>query len=548
MVLLSPAFETKRFWENVRFSVGALGALTLVNFAITFTGSRLRAPRRFWTILMAFPLVATGLIFSDPWLHRIRYELTSVALGPYTVLVAKLTPLGWLVVVYSLGLAAFATFLIISYLLQVREVYRPQLYIILVGVSFPVLGVLFSIFARRDEPVWVWEHLIFMLGNLVVSWGLFRYQLFDVVPIARYHLVETLPDAVMVLDNQLRVLDINPAAMALLGNEAQAGIGRPVTEVIPHWKKYFDIYQAAAGKAFSITLGEGAERRDFLVAVTALENNAGKLIVARDITEQKNVERELSDYVRKMDALAEELRVKNERLQVLSREKDRFIASMSHELRTPLTNIKLYLELLSLEPEQLGESLNVLLRETDRLVELIEGLLALSRFDQDVVTPRYAYFDLNVMVRELVHDRQAMAETNQIALATELDAQLPLLRADRNQIAQVLSILLTNAFNYSPDGGEVKVSTFHRQREGRRWVGFRVTDHGLGIPPQEIERIFERFFRGRVARQSGVPGTGLGLAIAFEIVRRHAGRIEAVSAGVPGKGTEFTVLLPVDEV
>ncbi len=544
-VVLSSELVLKRFWENVRFSVGALGALTLVHFAIMFTGRQLRAPRRFWAALMAFPLVAVALIFTDPWHHLIRDELMPVEVGAYTVLIARLTPLGWFVVVYSLGLAVFAAFLILPYLWQVREVYRPQLYIVLGGVSFPVLGVLLSIFARRDEPVWGWENLLFVVGNLIVAWGLFRYRLFDVVPVARYRLVETLPDAVIVLDNRLRVLDLNPAAVALLGGETQTFIGRPAIEVIPHWGKYFEIYQAAAGKAFSITLGEGAARRDLLVQVTALEDDAGKLIVARDITEQKNVERALNEYVQKMDALAEELQEKNDHLQALSSEKDRFIASVSHELRTPLTNIKLYLELLSLEPDQLGESLDVLLRETDRLAELIEGLLALSRFDQGVVMPRFADFDLNVMVKELVHDRRAMAEARQLALTAELDARLPLVRADRNQIAQVLSILLTNAFNYSPDGGEVRVSTFRCESEGQRWIGFRVSDQGLGIPPREIERIFERFYRGRVARQSGVPGTGLGLAIADEIVRRHQGRIEVSSEGVPGKGAEFTVLLPL---
>ncbi len=547
-VLLSSSPAVKLFWENLRFSIGALGALTLVHFAITFTGRRLRAPKRFWAVLMAFPLVAVVLIYTDSWHHLIRLGLRLVEMGPYTLLVATLTPLGWLVVVYSLGLAAFAILLIVPYLLQVREVYRPQLYIILVGVCFPVLGVLLSIFARREEPVWGWEHLIFVVGNLIVSWGLFRHHLFDVVPIARHRLVETLPDAVMVLDNQQRVLDLNPAVVELLGGEAQAIIGQPAAEVIPHWWRYFDIYQTAAGKAFSIIFDDGMARRDFLVQVTSLDGDAGKLVVARDISEQKNIERELSDYVQKMNALAEELRVKNEHLQALSREKDRFIASVSHELRTPLTNIKLYLELLSLEPDQVGESLDILLRETERLAELIEDLLALSRFDQGVIALHYAFFDLNVMVEEFVRDRRAMAEARQIVLTAELDSHLPLVRADRNQIAQVLSILLTNAFNYSPDGGEVTVTTFLCEREGRHWIGFRVSDQGLGIPSQEIEHIFERFFRGQVARQSGVPGTGLGLAIADEIVRRHEGRIEASSEGVPGMGAEFTVLLPASDV
>jgi signal transduction histidine kinase len=116
--------------------------------------------------------------------------------------------------------------------------------------------------------------------------------------------------------------------------------------------------------------------------------------------------------------------------------------------------------------------------------------------------------------------------------------------ADANLIEQALSVLLTNALNYTPAHGQVMVQTHTDPLADRQWIGFSVIDTGLGISPDEQTKLFTRFFRGQTGRKSGVPGTGLGLAIAKEIVERHGGKIEVKSDGIPGSGTTFTVWIP----
>jgi signal transduction histidine kinase len=111
----------------------------------------------------------------------------------------------------------------------------------------------------------------------------------------------------------------------------------------------------------------------------------------------------------------------------------------------------------------------------------------------------------------------------------------------------VVSILLTNALNYTPAGGHITIRSDRRQQPEQQWVGFQVQDTGLGITPADQNHLFERFFRGKVGQNSGAPGTGLGLAIAKEIMTRHDGCIEVQSSGIPGEGTTFTVWLPVIE-
>jgi signal transduction histidine kinase len=114
-------------------------------------------------------------------------------------------------------------------------------------------------------------------------------------------------------------------------------------------------------------------------------------------------------------------------------------------------------------------------------------------------------------------------------------------------LERVLSVLLTNAINYTPAGGRIEVHTHVRCTSEKHWAGFSVSDTGLGISPDEQSHLFERFYRGKAARESGAPGTGLGLATAQEIVERHEGRLEVESEGVPGEGATFTVWLPVSE-
>jgi PAS domain S-box-containing protein len=277
---------------------------------------------------------------------------------------------------------------------------------------------------------------------------------------------------------------------------------------------------------------------------------AGELIyaAARDITDQKEAEETLARYRAHLEEMVEErttaLASAYERLRALSRLKDEFIANVSHELRTPIANLKLYHHLLSARPERQAEYLATLQRETDRLQSIVEDLLLLSRLDWEPETLKTELFDLNEVVRAHVADRTSLSSELGLSLKVELADRLPAVRADRKLIERVLSVLLTNALSYTPAGGQVTVRTLYEQSEESGRIGFSVSDTGPGIPPEERPHLFERFYRGSVGRKSGVPGTGLGLAIAQEIVSRHQGQIEAVSEGIPGQGTTFTVWLP----
>jgi signal transduction histidine kinase len=226
------------------------------------------------------------------------------------------------------------------------------------------------------------------------------------------------------------------------------------------------------------------------------------------------------------------------------RVKAQFVADVSHELRTPLTNIGLYLELLELsEDARRSEYMATLRRETERLGRLIEQLLAMSHLDTGQVQLRPQPTNLNSLLQVLIGDRSRMIARRGLRLELHPEPDLPDVQADPQYIMQVLTNLLSNATNYTPKGGRISLETATQELEGELWVTFTVRDTGPGIPPDEVEHIFDRFYRGSHARTSGVSGTGLGLPISKEIVERHGGRISLETQ--PGQGATFTVWLPL---
>jgi signal transduction histidine kinase len=208
--------------------------------------------------------------------------------------------------------------------------------------------------------------------------------------------------------------------------------------------------------------------------------------------------------------------------------------------------LKLYLHLLTRgRPEKLESYIVTLRREVDRLQDLIEGLLDISRLDLGKTQANLEPVDLNLLVTTLVTDRWALVDDRGLRMDVEEDESLPMALADHKLVEQVLTNMLTNAVNYTPVGGTVTLRTGLAGADDQQWVTASVVDTGPGISTAEQEHLFERFFRGEAGRASTAPGTGLGLAICKEIMELHGGRITVDSEA--GAGSTFTVWLATAE-
>ena len=219
----------------------------------------------------------------------------------------------------------------------------------------------------------------------------------------------------------------------------------------------------------------------------------------------------------------------------------RFISAASHELRTPLTSIIGYLELLrdADSTEERGRALEVVERNTKRLHALVDDLMLVFRME--VETLASAEVDLHEVVLESVEAATPAAAQRQIHLDVKRRGSPASVMGDRQLLAQAVDNLVSNAIKYGLEGGRVEIIV----ESNRSNVCLSVTDGGIGIPTDELPRLFERFFRARTARTARIGGTGLGLAITQTIIEKHGGRIDVTS--VEGEGTTFVVKLPLEE-
>ncbi len=232
----------------------------------------------------------------------------------------------------------------------------------------------------------------------------------------------------------------------------------------------------------------------------------------------------------------------------VDRLKSEFVATVSHELRTPMTSIKGYVDIMLMGvagdlSEQQMRFLSVVQQNTERLTILVNDLLDLSRIEAGQVNLTFEPLDLSELIDEVMEEinRLTVVENKTMQFNIELPLDLPRIKGDPERIRQILINLLGNAFHYTPSNGMVNVKA-HRLGEE---IQVDIKDDGVGIPPKEQERIFDRFYRGGNHMVIATAGTGLGLSIVAKLINMHHGRIWVQSSGIEGEGSTFSFTLPV---
>jgi len=230
------------------------------------------------------------------------------------------------------------------------------------------------------------------------------------------------------------------------------------------------------------------------------------------------------------------------KIRKLERMRVEFVANVSHELCTPLTSIRGFVETLKdgaiNDPKKAQHFLEIIEKQSNRLNNLIEGILQLSKIESQEVAMDFQLLNLKDLINKTILEFKEKIEQKRHKIKINISPQLPLVKADPEQIEVVFRNLLDNAVKYTPDGGEIYISAL--EKEGNICV--EITDNGIGISAEHLPRIFERFYRADKDRSRKLGGTGLGLAIAKHIVQAHKGTIGVESK--PGKGSKFFFTLP----
>ncbi len=325
---------------------------------------------------------------------------------------------------------------------------------------------------------------------------------------------------IMVVDNEMNVLSLNPGAEGITGYRSKDLVGKPLpamfepailAEGAPLRRR---AAHSEAANPVETVLHSKEGARDILLAVTRISD--GYLLNFADITRLKEVDRLKSNIV----------------------------ANVSHELRTPLASIKGYADFLlegyGHQDEELQRRfLTIINDEADRLAGFINDLLDLARLESGRIEPRLEDVDFEEVIGDVIEVLEIQARRAGITIQVVVAHELPHLNGNQDLLNSVVKNLVGNAIKYSPDGGRVDVVA--TVADGG--IVFTVADQGIGIPPAELPYLFSKFYRSGAARDSGIRGTGLGLVLAKEAVLAHRGTI-TVESDV-GRGTRFTVTLPV---
>ena len=331
-------------------------------------------------------------------------------------------------------------------------------------------------------------------------------------------MLASMSEGVIATDTRQRVVLVNRRAGELLSFHADEVQGRPLWEVVRNeqiLKAAAEVLASAEPTAFQVSPAAGS-----YLEITARTYPPGALpqgliLVAHDTTQSV-------------------------RYQELRKE---FVANVSHELRTPLTVIKGFTETLRdgalRDPVSGPKFLATIERHVDQLTNLVSDLLELSRLESTPELPRQMSFDAGAMVRRAADLLQPAAQRKEQSMAIDIRAGLPRVIGNPEYIERAVSNLIDNAIKYTPERGKIKVCVTHDSEQ----VTVEVADNGIGIPPQDLSRVFERFYRVDRSRSRDMGGTGLGLSIVKHVAQVHGGSIDVVST--PGQGSRFRLKLPV---
>jgi len=374
-------------------------------------------------------------------------------------------------------------------------------------------------------------------------------------------LLEAAPDAIIEIDRGGRIVLLNRVTEKLFGYSREQLLGRPVELLIPEELRSMHVHHREdyRGKPQTRAMGSGlslqGQRQDgsrfpVEISLSPVESDDGFRVTAiiRDISVRKQVEERLrtiqQDYTRELAGKNQELAERNQEVERANRLKSEFLAGMSHELRTPLHTIIGFSELLAEELEgPLNEKqkrfLSHIHKDSLHLLELINDVLDLSKIEAGKLELRPDVFDLRQPLEEVLSsiNRQAVAKSIGIETAIAVERTL---EADRVRVRQILFNLLSNAVKFTPEGGRIRVDAQARDE----FLEVSVTDTGLGIPPEEHETVFDKFYQVGNTTKGVREGTGLGLAITRSLVEEHGGKIWVESE--VGKGSRFTFTIPFE--
>lgn len=498
-------------WDKLCYFAISIAPVTGYAFALQYTGRSDRATLKQLLPFFIIPVMTILLAQTNDMHHLLWRSYTFVRIGPLlTQRVTSYGPWFWVYVTYAYALTTVSMLLIAVAFIRSFRVYRQQAIWVMIGEFLPLASNLIYIFRLVPGLQQDYSPLIFALGGIFFGIGIFRYRLFDLKPVARNVLVDSMSDVLLVLDEHSRIVDANPAAQLLTGLPVDSLIGQPAASVINFWDVLSGKLAEQREVISEIALTQGGSIHYYDLRITPLHSGRdhlmGTLIILHDITEHRHLIRDLDAYAH----------------------------SVAHDLKGPLSIIVGYADMLLDMPadSELQTGLSAINQTGHKMVTIVNNLLMLACVrQQEVITDT---LDMAFIVAEARDQLSTLAA--EAGAKIVMPTQWPEAVGYAPWIETIWVNYLSNALKY---GGQPPCIEIGANPPVEGMARFWVRDNGPGLTPEQIAQLFTPFTR---LHQVSAAGHGLGLSIVQRIAEKLGG-----TAGVesqPGQGSLFFFTLP----
>ncbi len=513
--VISLTIAEKVFWANMQYFGAVVIPVAWLIFTFQYTGRANYINKKTVLLLSLLPFLTVVLAWTNELHGFIRRDISLLSDGLFPQLGRTFGFWFHIQLVYSYILTGIGVLLIFNLFIKSNKLYRRQATVLLLGAITPwVTNILYFL---RVSPFNLMDFTptAFTITGIAMALGVFRFHLLDVIPVAHETVIEELRDGIIVLDKEERLVDVNPAAQKIIGKPASEIIGLPLTQ-------YLDLDISPNTQQLEFAWAE----KIYDVKNTLLFDKRGKvsgrLIVLRDITERKEIEKQFAQ-VEKLAAVG------------------RFLSGTAHELNNPLSSILGFAQLLLTRGNldaSTRKQIEIINQEADRSRTIVQNLFAFVGQAKMVIS----LVNVNRLLAVTVESRQEDLQNEGIEIDFEA-AAIPEIRADAQQLQRAFLNVIINAeqvLQTSKGTRRIAIKTRLSNKQGAPWVEVSIADNGAGIPVENLNKIFEPFFTTRPVGK----GMGLGLSISYGIVSKHGGHIFVESQ--PDRGTKFIFALPIN--
>jgi PAS domain S-box-containing protein len=534
--VINRSLENKLLFFSLKYIGVVILPVSFLVFVLAYTGRDLRLYWRYFPLFIIQPLATLLVVWTNP-LHGWFFTFPHLQVQ-YTFNVLTYTPNTWFFfnMVYSLIMLIVCIGILIHHFPRTSAYRKKQINSLLGSMTLPFILAILTLVGVRHTPRLDLIVIAFAISLPILSLGVFRYRLLDIVPEARGLVIESMEDSVIVLDRMQRILDMNPSALKVFNVTLAEDIGQPLAQFFPEWNGILSQLDIESRFQTEIELKNDGHRSWFELRTWPLKTwrglYAGRLLLLRDITQAR--------------LLQETLQQAKEDAEQADQAKSIFLANMSHELRTPLNAVVGMTSLLldmPLNAEQ-KSYVDTIRTSSNSLLGVINEILDYSKIEAGRMELEHLPFNLNLCMEEALEMVTPQAYEKNLELYIQIKEGTPIwVVGDVIRLRQVLLNLLSNAVKFTPEGQVTLSIQKNSLSDNLLELAFSVQDTGIGIPEVKVEQIFEMFTQVDTGITRRFGGTGLGLAISQRIVQMMGGQIQVESQ--PDKGSIFSFTIQV---